>query len=651
MKAIEVMIVDDFNASGMFDLHSMSPGVERLLADYGLEGIVGISVFRIPLAGALRTAIEILQGKKFDHEILYHVFQVIFTETRAFRVDKNAVVDVQTFMSGSDMGLAGVESMVVRGVREKRITVDEYFTNAERYHPVSFWKYNPESANCQKFVMWCLRGNQIDVPLSLIDFFYQDVSIPMIALSAMTGITSIAGVISRIYGSVTDRKLPNRSDVIASQNAYSSTLRGELEKKQDEKQRLKAVREKDEPSRPRGPGKRSFKPLDRISWMRAGGDLDLGQSARGWGAAQQGPTNYTQVRRQQHNDAVRGQQRGKANQWMAQLGTEASGGALRLCDLAIPGSHDSGTFSLRNHSAFGPDAPSVFRGFIGDIMTDGLKGSLVLPWSRAQNNTIQQQLEIGVRYLDIRLACVRGGSGYGKHTTYWITHGLMGTEFWRLLRDVVEWCKTNPTEVVIMDINHIYGIGDFNGVHGLAEFREYVLGGSPTTAPGLHDVWARAPDLTPKSTLNDFWEQKKNLILIVDPVPDSAPCPSWGDGIWAPCTIVSQWPNAQNFDELKSDLPKFGPASGKLRVTQLQLTPNDDMVKANLFGSTGLLRLAHSNMEIVKWLTRESGLPFNIVIADYVDEEWCRTLFETNFRSKLGAEGLFGCSGMLISGF
>lgn len=73
--------------------------------------------------------------------------------------------------------------------------------------------------------------------------------------------------------------------------------------------------------------------------------------------------------------------------WMAAPGVQA----LCLHELLIPGTHDSTTYQ--------------FKDFVPDV---------VGKWAKAQTLTIQQQLEGGIRYLDIRVT-KSGGDFYGTH--------------------------------------------------------------------------------------------------------------------------------------------------------------------------------------------------------------------------------------------
>src|SRR5206468_7739138 len=100
------------------------------------------------------------------------------------------------------------------------------------------------------------------------------------------------------------------------------------------------------------------------------------------------------------------------NNWMTSLN-----GNLSLSQISIPGTHDSGALS------------EPFPGT-----------------AKCQNNSIAQQLNDGVRYLDIRLH-------YNSGTSLNTQHGIVdeGQSFDTVLTGaVLPFLASNPTECVIM---------------------------------------------------------------------------------------------------------------------------------------------------------------------------------------------------------
>ncbi len=120
-----------------------------------------------------------------------------------------------------------------------------------------------------------------------------------------------------------------------------------------------------------------------------------------------------------------------AADWMGNVN-----GALKLSEISMPGSHDTGT----------------------QYVTLPLIG-------RCQDSSIPQQLDMGVRVLDIRLNTHDDGSG-GVALT--ISHGFLDCKerpylaaeslsFDKVLSDCREFLKAHPTETILMLVKHENG--------------------------------------------------------------------------------------------------------------------------------------------------------------------------------------------------
>lgn len=316
--------------------------------------------------------------------------------------------------------------------------------------------------------------------------------------------------------------------------------------------------------------------------------------------------------------------------WMQTLSPDC-----RLNDLRIPGSHDSGTYSICSSSIAGLDmGGNSLRTSLDTLVPDSVKNATIVPWCRAQDKTVYDQLMCGVRYIDLRVA---QHGGILKHTmvgtlratpNYWITHGLQGCELKHILDDIIRFNYMYPKEVLIVDINHFYGF-DLDA-SSMPVFRQYL-----ENYPGLKTKLVGAA-VTPSSTLRCVWEQisatNGSIIIILDDSPDkkkkkSIHCASPGSMLWNRNAIDSQWPNGANVEEVKEGILKFTRLKheSQLIVTQIQITPDASYVKGHIFGATGLRALAAiSTGPVLTWLKSEvARVDPNIVIADYVNDDFC----------------------------
>ena len=65
-------------------------------------------------------------------------------------------------------------------------------------------------------------------------------------------------------------------------------------------------------------------------------------------------------------------------------------------------------------------------------------------------NRFQDQLVNGVRYLDLRVLLD------SDEEKFYLVHSFEGGEFWKEMEGVVEFVQQHPTEILILDMNHIY---------------------------------------------------------------------------------------------------------------------------------------------------------------------------------------------------
>ncbi|GAB6040070.1 hypothetical protein JCM17961_07440 [Endothiovibrio diazotrophicus] len=122
-------------------------------------------------------------------------------------------------------------------------------------------------------------------------------------------------------------------------------------------------------------------------------------------------------------------------------------GSIPLCQLSIPGTHDSGTFMITSSSATGLDADDG----PGTTAANRAK-SVVAPWAKAQGQDFCGQLSSGIRYLDLRLQ----RDDYGG---YQLTHTLVSTSLETLFSQVEGFYSTPgyANEILILDFQHFYG--------------------------------------------------------------------------------------------------------------------------------------------------------------------------------------------------
>ena len=88
-----------------------------------------------------------------------------------------------------------------------------------------------------------------------------------------------------------------------------------------------------------------------------------------------------------------------------------------LTQISIPGAHDTCTSRIHAEtSELCPDAPDIVKKLATWPGIASVLKKITAGWSRAQSHTVAELLDIGVRYLDVRI-CSKGDE-------IWTVHGM-----------------------------------------------------------------------------------------------------------------------------------------------------------------------------------------------------------------------------------
>ena len=86
--------------------------------------------------------------------------------------------------------------------------------------------------------------------------------------------------------------------------------------------------------------------------------------------------------------------------------------------------------------------------------------SIIYRWAKCQRSNCRRQLELGIRYFDIRLAKLapkkNEKNGNEAQDSVRVIHGLFGDEICAILSDIEHFLEKHPGEVVILDFQHIF---------------------------------------------------------------------------------------------------------------------------------------------------------------------------------------------------
>ncbi|XP_012170854.2 PI-PLC X domain-containing protein 2 isoform X2 [Bombus terrestris] len=287
--------------------------------------------------------------------------------------------------------------------------------------------------------------------------------------------------------------------------------------------------------------------------------------------------------------------------------------SLPIIRLAIPGSHDTMTYTINRHSDVGPDEPRYIRA-LGRYCSLVSK-PVIFNWSITQHESIKDQLNGGIRYLDLRVATKR------MDGNIYFVHGLYGSKIYQPLHEIAEWLSYHNNEIVILDFQHFYSFSEMDH-HHLVEtiFRIFQTKLCPMAFTFNH-ITLHWLNLEKYQVIviyrNEYAQNYKNL---------------WPSGLWR-----TPWPNTVNVNELINFLDielKTRPLQIGF-VSQCLLTPDIPYVLKHLCGTLQRDLVPSCQKAILPWINKKrpghGGL--NIVIADFISDHnflFCKTVIDTN---------------------
>ena len=115
----------------------------------------------------------------------------------------------------------------------------------------------------------------------------------------------------------------------------------------------------------------------------------------------------------------------------------------KLNQIVLPGTHDSGTYRLDKELA--PDAEDIVKK-LWQFKAEGSFGieDFILGWAKCQDLTIYEQLQSGIRYIDLRVCWAKNNF----HTC----HSLLGDPTLTLLSDMKKFLNENPKEILCIKV-------------------------------------------------------------------------------------------------------------------------------------------------------------------------------------------------------
>ena len=266
-----------------------------------------------------------------------------------------------------------------------------------------------------------------------------------------------------------------------------------------------------------------------------------------------------------------------------------------LTEIAIPGSHDSGTFKLDKKMPVGHDQPEILQALGSNPVLGPLTKYIIHRWSVTQHGNMQDQLHNGIRYFDFRVAKLE--------EKFRILHGLHGEEVFTILDSINEFLSLNKEEIVILHFQHFFDVTFENHMTILQTIQD--IFGTKLSEKSIENLVIR--DLQKAG--------KQVLVLYTGP----SGC---HDFAWPKNFCRNPWANTMDIPKLLKFLTKH---MGRrplncLYVSQSILTPNTTTILTKPF-STLFKATKACNQALPKWID-ETGkhLHPNIIMTDFVTD-------------------------------
>ncbi|CAH8847826.1 unnamed protein product [Trichobilharzia szidati] len=314
-------------------------------------------------------------------------------------------------------------------------------------------------------------------------------------------------------------------------------------------------------------------------------------------------------------------------EWMSELPAQIT--CQKINTLAIPGTHNSGTYSLNTLSSVSPDSPLYF---LKKFLPACFLSRITYPWCKTQSLSITAQLKLGIRYFDLRICnMIKNTKSKSLKLTeeFYIVHGQYAQPLANELKRINEFIKAHPNEVILLDCNHIYC---FQTDEQREKFEKLVLSIiGPIMLPRNQEI----------PSLDDIWDTDYRILCFSchNPILDKMHL-----NFWSIDKMKSFWAETSNPKILISFLnnhlgPSYHKDPLKFHVYQSVLTANSFFILLHPFGS--VRKTAKCVTPYAKrWINSPDHQAningVNIVIIDFCSvfyPEYCEDIIKLNYKT------------------
>jgi hypothetical protein len=297
-----------------------------------------------------------------------------------------------------------------------------------------------------------------------------------------------------------------------------------------------------------------------------------------------------------------------------------------LCQIAIPGTHDSGTYDIPTplvplQVPLTPDAQSAV---IAAYFTGLLAQLRIRSWAVSQTMSIRNQLDAGARYIDLRVA--------GKEcrvpkvwteTTPALCHSMKSLEVSQAIEQIRDFLTTNNREVVILDFQHFYEVSDTQHNDIIAKLQD-LLGVAAV------DFQQHKANVTLSQLEPEFRNSGRCIILYANdaqvnahpkllwPRNDSTIANPYNDSLMHDFGSMARFLSKETISQL--------PSLNRFLVAQAILTPSDS---SYVTSTDNLIQFSAPSGKLIAE-DQLNGIGANVVMVDEFDGTAARSIINNN---------------------
>jgi hypothetical protein len=313
-----------------------------------------------------------------------------------------------------------------------------------------------------------------------------------------------------------------------------------------------------------------------------------------------------------------------------------------LREITLLGSHDSTTYSMKGEDIQGLGIGTSM--LIGLFRVTGYyMHSFIQNWAVTQTLTVKEQLEAGVRYLDLRIGLEQSSNTWKMH------HGMIyGAGLKEILAEVKEFLQENPSEIVILGASHIMNFNMIQLKELIAELNREFEGFLFKRTPDWKDI-----------PLEELAANNKRFVFIFKDI--FFPCMLYQDTVWFNKNndlVLNSYANKDNYQSMMAYnrrtvvyFKSYDKLTGSVssQTDQLQykknsslflmswtLTPNGKTVFRSMFPyqnkcTKDLYRNGrHHLFDFInkQKLVYDFPIMGNVLIFDFIDQDYAREILQ-----------------------